>query len=260
MQKHHVITQAQYAFSLPTQALQNKVVVVTGATGGLGTSLSKACASAGATVVIIGRKLKKLEALYDVLDSLSNATPALITLDQATALPEHYDELGQMLNSEFGQLDGLVHCTADLGVLTPMQALEQTDWARVMNVNLASARLLTNACLPALNQSNNAGVVFTLDQKNTAYWGAYGVSKAALQTLMQTYADETDNKHNADGNPVVAFNAIDPGPMRTQLRRRAFPGELESEAPLPETKLGAFLSLLTRQDPSLTGSTFSHDD
>jgi len=235
MQNQPVST-TQLDFSLASDALQNKVIAISGATGGLGTPLSKACAAAGATVVLLGRKLKKLEALYDVVDSLGTATPALITLDQATALPESYIELGQMLTSEFGQLDGLVHCAAELGVLTPLQALQQSDWAKVVAVNLTSARLLTNACLPLLDQTGNGSVVFTLDQKASAYWGAYGVSKAGLQTLMQTYADETDGRKNSLGHCNVAFNAIDPGPMRTPLRRQAFPGELESETPTPDSK------------------------
>ncbi len=250
------ITDTQSSFSLPANALQNKVIVISGATGGLGTPLSKACASAGATVVLLGRKLKKLEALYDVVDSLGDATPALVTLDQATAIPESYVELGQMLSSEFGRLDGLVHCAAELGVLTPLQALQQTDWAKVVAVNLTSARLLTNACLPLLDQTGNGSVVFTLDQKASAYWGAYGVSKAGAQTLMRTYADETDGRKNPQGDCNVVFNAVDPGPMRTPLRRKAFPGELESETPTPDSKLGPFLSLLTRSDPTLTGRTF----
>jgi len=259
MQNQPVST-SQLEYSLPANALQNKVIAISGSTGGLGTPLSKACAAAGATVVLLGRKLKKLEALYDVVDSLSTATPALITLDQATALPESYTELGQMLTSEFGQLDGLVHCAADIGVLTPLQALQQADWAKVVAVNLTSVRLLTNACLPLLDQTANSSVVFTLDHKASAYWGAYGVSKAGVQTLMQTYADETDGRKNSQGHCNVAFNAIDPGPMRTPLRRQAFPGELESETPTPDSKLGAFLSLLTRHDPALTGRTFIHND
>ena len=254
--QNHLISDTQRSFSLPANALQNKVIVISGATGGLGTCLSKACAAAGATVVLLGRKLKKLEALYDVVASLSDATPALITLDQATALPESYTELSQMLASEFGQLDGLVHCAAELGVLTPLQALQQADWARVVAVNLTSARLLTNACLPLLDQSGQASVVFTLDQKSSAYWGAYGVSKAGAQVLMQTYADETEGRKNSQGYSTVAFNAVDPGPMRTPLRRQAFPGELETETQAPETKLGPFLSLLARSEPTLTGRTF----
>jgi len=138
-----------------------------------------------------------------------------------------------------------------------LQSLQQSDWAKTIAVNLTSARLLTNACLPMLDQSGNASVVFTLDQKSSAYWGAYGISKSGTLTLMQTYADETDGRKNSDGHSNVAFNAIDPGAMRTPLRRQAFPGELESEAPPPENKLGPFLSLLVRSDPSLTGNAFT---
>lgn len=250
------VTDALRDFTFEDQALKDRVVLISGATGGLGTVLSQTCARAGATVVLVARKLKNLEALYDSIEKIEGAPqPAIITLDQANAPEADYHQLTQILSSEFGRLDALVHTAADLGVLSPLQLIPQADWTRVMSVNLTSARLLTNACLPMLSLSNNASITFTLDDKTSAYWGAYGVSKVALMQLANMLFDETEKQRGEDGAPKIAVNSIDPGAMRTPLRRKAFPGELESEAPSPTTRLGPFLALISRQDKQLNGAT-----
>lgn len=251
---YSAISDAQHAFKLDNNALKDRVVVVSGATGGLGTVLCQTVAKAGATVVLISRKLDKLEALYDSIDSIEGApTPVIITVDQSTAPEADYQQLSELLSGEFGHIDALVHTAADVGVLSPLVQISQADWSRVMSVNLTSARLLTNACLPLLARSDNASITFTLDDKTGAYWGAYGVSKAALRHLAHTVFDETENQRATDGTAKIAVNAIDPGPMRTQLRRKAFPGELESETDFPETRLGPFLALIARHDRALNG-------
>jgi len=243
------------SFSLSADALVQRTVVVSGATGGLGTALSKACASAGATVVLIGRSLEKLEALYDVIESIEAAPQAaIITIDQAQAPEADYAQLQQTLTAEFGKLDALVHCAADATAPVPMGDIKQVDWSRIMAVNLHSARLLSNACLPLLSKSDNASITFTTDDKTGAYWGAYGVSKAALNQMAHILFDETENQRNDDGSPCVAINSIDPGAMRTQLRRKTFPGELESESPSPDDRLGPILSLICRNDKTLNGA------
>jgi len=256
-QSHYTpISEALKTFKLEPNSLEDRVVLISGASGGLGTVLSQACARAGATVVLVARKLSKLEALYDSIEKIEGAPqPAIITLDQANAPEADYQHLTQILASEFGHLDALVHTAADLGVLSPLQLIPQADWNRVMAVNLTSVRLLTNACLPMLSSSDNASVTFTVDNKTSAYWGAYGVSKVALMQLANMTFDETEKQRDGDGAAKIAVNAIDPGAMRTALRRKAFPGELETETPTPATRLGPFLSLISRQDRHLNGAT-----
>ena len=246
----------QKDFKLGPGSLDNKVILITGATGGLGTELSKACAEAGATVILVSRKLKKLEKLYDVVQGLGKAEPAMMTLEQDKAGPNEYIEIADMLESEIGSLDAIVHTAADLGTSTPQMAIDQSEWARVMNVNLSSARLLSLYCMPLLSKSSLASISFLLDYKTTAYWGGYGVSKQAVQTFMHMLADEHEGKKDQEGNPLVAINGYDPGPMRTPLRRRAFPGELEEETVPPQNKLGPLLSLISRTDRQLTGAAF----
>lgn len=257
---YQIATSEQKQFHLPEGSLTDRIILISGATGGLGTALSRACASAGATVVLASRNVKKLEKLYDVVDDMSPAQPAMLPLVQDKAGPAEYNELADMLQQEFGRIDALVHASADLGTPTPHMAIEHAEWIRVMNVNLTSARLLSLYCLPLLSQSDLASMVFSLDYKPTAYWGTYGVSKQALQGFMHMLADENDSKRDEQGHPLLAINGYDPGPMRTQLRRRAFPGELETETQPPEEKLGPLLSLLTRADRSLTGVALAHQD
>lgn len=251
-------SEAQQHFELPKNCLTDNVILITGATGGLGTSLSKVCAAAGATIVLAGRKVKKLEKLYDVLVESGAATPAIVPLEQDKAGPLDYAGIADMLEQEFGKIDALVHTAADLGTPTPQMAIEHAEWVRLMGVNLTSARLLSLYCLPLLSQSSLASMVFLLDHKTTAYWGTYGITKQAVQTFMQMLADETENNRDKNNYPVVAINGYDPGPMRTPLRRRAFPGELERETVLPEARLGPLLSLLIRHDRALTGVAVSH--
>ncbi len=254
------ISASMQAFSLDENALKDRVILITGATGGLGTELSLACARSGATVVLVSKTLYKQELLYDALERIEGAPqPAIITIDQANAPESDYAQLNEILNSEFGRLDALVHTAADVGPLSPLTQITQADWTRVMSVNLTSARLINNACLPLLTQSDNASITFTLDDKNAAYWGAYGVSKMGLLALASMVHDDTDSQTLEDGTPQIAINAIDPGPMRTPLRRKAFPGEMETESPLPESKLGPFLSLIARQDKQLNGMYLKHN-
>lgn len=246
-------TPTERLFQFKAQDLHEQVVLITGATGGLGTSLSIACAQAGATVVLASRSEKKLEKLYDVILEAGTSTPAIIPLHQDKAGPNEYGQLADLLHNEFGRLDALIHCSADLGTPTPQMNIDHAEWIRVMNVNLTAARLLSLYCMPLLMKSPLASMIFLLDHKTTAYWGSYGVSKQALRTLMHMLADETENTKGEDNHPLLAINGYDPGPIRTPLRRRAFPGELESESEPPHTRLGPLLSLLSRTDRSLTG-------
>ena len=247
-------TPEQQAFSLSPGSLQDQVILITGATGGLGTCLSFECARAGATLVLASKSQKKLEKLYDALLDAGAPKPAIVPLRQDKAGPAEYAQLEDLLAQEFGRLDALVHCSADLGTPTPQISIEHAEWVRVMNVNLTAARLLSLQCMPMLMDSALGSLVFMLDHKTTAYWGSYGVSKQALKSLMHMLADETKNKKGEDQCPRLAINGYDPGPIRTPMRRRSFPGELETETELPLTRLGPLLSLISREDRAITGS------
>ncbi len=240
-------------FNSEQVSLEDKIVLITGATGGLGRALAKHCGRLGATVVLSGRNVAALEAVYDELEADGAPTPALLPVDQEGATQPDYAMLATTLSDTFGKLHALVHCAAQTGMSTQIEHYPVATWSSVMTVNLHSAFLWTRALLPLLDATGNSSVTFTLDNRNTAFWGAYGVSKAGLLSLSQILADEIEGKVDAQGFPRVAINSIDPGAMRTKLRQRSFAGELPSESPLPETKTDAFIYVVSRQDAALHG-------
>ena len=252
-------TDAQRAFALAEGALAGRVVLVTGASGGLGTALCLALGAAGATLALLGRSEKKLDKLYDALVASGAPTPAVVPLAQESATEAEYHELAGLLGGELGGLDALVHASAAFGSPTPMDNLPQADWHRALTVNVTAARLASLACLPLLAASPLGSLTFLLDHRPGAYWGGYGVSKQATHALMHMLADEHEGRRDERGLPRVAINGYDPGPMRTPLRRRAFPGELEREAPLPAERLGPLLALVARADRGLSGAALRHD-
>jgi len=195
----------QKTFEPNDHALKDKIVLISGATGGMGTELSKRCAQAGATVVLASRNMKKLEKLHDVISDFATNEPVIVELKQDKAGPNEYAELAQLLKTEIGGLDALVHCSAELGTPTHQINIDHSEWSRVMNVNLTAARLLSLHCMA-----------------------------------------------------ILSINGYDPGPIRTPMRRRAFPGELEDESPSPQTRLGPLLSLITRADRKITGSAIAY--
>ena len=249
----------QRAFTLAPGDLDGHVVALTGASGGLGTALSLALGAAGATLVLIGRSEKKLDRLHDAVQGVGAPDPVVVPFAQESAGEAEYVRLAELLGEELGRLDALVHASAAFVAPMPMGNISHAEWNRVLTINLSAARLATLACQPLLHASPLASVTFLLDHKPGAYWGAYGVSKQAVHALMHMLADESEGRRDAAGHPVLAINGYDPGPVRTPLRRRAFPGELAHESPPPAERLGPLLALLAREDRSLTGTALHHD-
>lgn len=225
----------------PPTSLGGRVVLITGAGDGLGAALARACGAAGAEVILLGRTVRKLEAVYDAIVAAGGPEPGIYPLDLEGAAPADYTELAERLRTACGRLDILVHNAAALGEQTPLEFHAPLEWARVMQVNLNGPLLLTQACLPLLRESDRADIVFVGDDRRSAYWGAYGISKAAVEALAAMLADEVD----PDG--PLRIHRFHPGPMRTRLRNLAFPGALGEEAPLPEeSAVPRLLALLAR--------------
>lgn len=230
-----------------------KTVLVTGVTGGLGGALATRLNELGVNVILSGRNLSRLENLYDRLDAVGNAEPALYPIDLAGAQANDYQDLADVLNEQYGQLDAIAHCAAELGQSTPLEVYPPDVWTRVMRVNCHAAFMLSTACLPLLKSSGLGSIVFTIDRKQSAFWGAYGCSKAAVLNLAEIMADETEGLCDEPGIPRVAVNAVHPGRMRTRLRAAAYSGERPEQSPYPETRVEAYLKVLLRDDPTLTG-------
>lgn len=213
---------------LPTRApraLDQRVILVSGAHGGLGSAAAVACARAGATVVLLGRKLPKLNRVYDAV-AQAGAEPLLYPLDLEGASPDDYAELADRLRAELGNLDGVLHCAVEFKGLTPLEHTDPAAFARVMHVNLTAPWWLSQACLPLLRQAQDAALVFALDDLQRVgqpYWGAYGIAQHGLAAMVGML-------HAELASSSVRVSALQPGPMRTGLRSRAYADDNDLQA------------------------------
>jgi len=232
--------------------LQGRIIAITGATGGIGRAVAIAAIRAGATLIIMGRNVRKLQALHAELEVLAPGAALMVPMDFEKALANDYDALAEAIMSRYGRLDGLVHCAGLLGTLTPMDQYDVPTWCKVMHVNVTAAFALTQVLLPALRKSEDASIIFTsssVGRKGRAYWGAYAVSKFALEGMSQVLADELG------GTTKIRVNTLNPGKARTVMRRQAYPSENLDTLPLPETLIGPFLQLLGPRGAGTTGQS-----
>jgi len=235
---------------MTTALLRDRVVIVTGASGGLGRVLSFACARCGATVVLHGRNVRKLEAIYDEIVGAAHPEPIILPLDLATAKAEAFANVASALQAQTGRVDAIVHTAVMLGELGPIEHQAFDTWLATMRVDLLAPFGLTRALLPLLRAAPDASVVFTLDtrgQEPKAYWGGYAVAKAALSALLAILADEWERVANLRVNGVV------PGPMRSPLRAQTHPGDDIMKLPPPEALVPLYLYLLDGQPKSESG-------
>ena len=229
--------------SLPTRqplALEQRVILVSGAQGGLGSAAAEACARAGATVVLLGRKPPKLNRVYDACAKLG-PEPLLYPLDLEGASPDDYAEMADRLHRELGRLDGVLHCAAEFRGLTPLEHTDPAAFARAVHINLTAPWWLSQACLPLLKQAQDAALVFALDdvaRVGKAYWGGYGVAQHGLSALVGML-------HAELANSPVRVSALQPGPMRTPLRAKAYVEDEDKLARDPSEYAGACVTLLS---------------
>lgn len=226
-------------FSAPGDMFAGRVFLVTGATGGFGKAASMALASHGATVVLLARNLRLVEALYDEIEQAGYPLPAIYPMNLEGASEHDYQELTSNLETQLGRLDGLVHCAAMLGTPTLFAQSDTESWYKVHQVNLHAPYLLTRACLPLLGKSTRASILFMVDDKPGAYWDAYQVSKQGLLAMAGLLAREYDGG-------ALRVNCYNPGKTRTALQLRAYPAADENDnLPLPDEHANAFLYLLS---------------
>ena len=233
--------------------LKDKVILITGAGDGIGRAAALTYARHGATVILLGRNLKKLEAVYDEIEQNHWPMPAIYPLNLESARDTDFVRLAETIEQEFGQLDGLLHNASVLGALKPISQFPTSEWMQIMQVNLNAAFMLTRELLPLLRQGDRASVIFTssgVGHKGRAHWGAYSVSKFATEGLMQVIADEED------GISDVRINSINPGGTRTAMRASAFPGEDPQNLPTPEAIMPVYLYLMGDDSAHVSGQAF----
>jgi NAD(P)-dependent dehydrogenase (short-subunit alcohol dehydrogenase family) len=237
-------------FSPDPGLLRGRVILITGASGGLGRALALEAARAGASVILSGRNQRKLELLYDEIHGSGAAQPAIAALDLAAATAVDYDGLASTIDSEFGRLDGVVHAAALLGDRTPLEQYDVPTWCKVLHVNLTAPFILTQVLLPSLRKSADASVIFVSSGVVThprPFWGAYAVAKSGLESVRAMLAQELEGESN------IRVNSVNPGRMRTPMRAAAYPAEDPNTVPTPASVSGPFLYLLSAQSRAIDG-------
>jgi NAD(P)-dependent dehydrogenase (short-subunit alcohol dehydrogenase family) len=237
-------------FKPEADLLAGRVILITGASGGLGKALALECARAGAGVILSGRNQSKLERIYDEIVALGAPQPAIATLDLATATAPDYDGLAKTIDGEFGKLDGVVHAAALLGDRTPLEQYDVPTWCRVLHVNLTAPFILTQVMLPNLRKSKDASVIFVSSgvvNNQRPFWGAYAVAKTGLESARAMLSQELE------GEPNIRVNSVNPGRMRTAMRAAAYPAENPNTVPTPSSVSGPFLYLLSGLSRGIDG-------
>lgn len=242
------------SYSPAPDLLRDRVILVTGAGAGIGRALAKAAAGLGATVILLGRTVSRLESVYDEICAAGGPTPAIFPLNLERASGEDYDRLSAAIEEQWGRLDGLVHNAGLLGARSPIEHHDVGEWQRVLHVNLTAPFILCRCLLPLLHKSADASILFTssgVGRQGKAYWGAYAASKFGVEGLNQVLADELEKK------PNLRVNAVNPGPTRTSMRAAAYPAEDPSTLKTPEEVLGVYLYLLGPDSRGITGRSFN---
>ena len=201
-----------------SKPLQGRIALVTGASRGIGRAAAIALGGAGAHVICVARTVGALEEVDDEIRKLGgSATLVPFNLKDVAGI----DRLGASIYERWGRLDALFGNAGVLGMLTPLPHLEPKTWQEVIDVNLTANWRLIRSLDPLLRQSDAARVLFVTSgaaRKHIPYWGAYALSKSALEILALTYAAECEQTN-------IRVNLINPGPMRTLMRQKAMPGE-----------------------------------
>ncbi len=238
-------------YKAPEALLKDRIIMVTGAGSGIGRTAAKTYAAYGATIILLGRTISKLESVYDEIEAAGHPKPAIVPLNLEGAAVKDYEEMAITIEDNFGQLDGLLHNAAILGQRTPIEQYDPETWNKVMHVNATAPFLLSRALIPLLRKSSDASVIFTsssVGRKAKAYWGAYSVSKFALEGLSQLMADELDDeRHN------IRVNSLNPGATRTNMRAHAYPAENPATNPTPEELMPSYLYLMGPESKGITG-------
>lgn len=232
--------------------LRERVILVTGAGDGIGRVAALTYAAHGATVILHGRTLAKLEAVYDAIEKSGHPQPAIITQELSSATPADYQQLAETVEREFGRLDGVLHNAAVLGDITPLEMYDPDTWDFVMNVNLRAPFQLSQALLPLLKQAPDASIIFTtssVGRRARAFWGAYAVSKAGVENLALMLADEMRNISN------IRVNCLNPGATRTNMRASAYPGENPMSLRTPEDLMPLYLYLMGPDSRGVSGES-----
>ncbi|MCG8546143.1 MAG: SDR family NAD(P)-dependent oxidoreductase [Alphaproteobacteria bacterium] len=219
-----------------TRRLEDRIALITGASRGIGAAVAKRFAAEGARLILTARTVGGLEEIDDAVKA-EGGTATLVPMDLTQG--DAIDQLGGALHEKFGRLDVLVGNAGMLGMMSPIGHIDPPVWEQTLALNLTANYRLIRSLDPLLRQSDAGRAIFVTSgaaRSGSPYWGAYAVSKAGLETLVQTYAAEVAKTN-------IRVNIVDPGGQRTQMRAAAFPGEDPETLPHPDDRTDVFVDL-----------------
>jgi len=230
--------------------LNGRIILVTGASDGIGKEAALTYARHGASLILLGRNEEKLRHVAQQVKDEGQAAQWFI-LDMATCTPEACQQLASEIATTTAHLDGVLHNAGLLGDICPMSEQDPAVWNEVMQVNVNATFYLTQALLPLLLKSDCGSLVFTsssVGRQGRANWGAYATSKFATEGMMQVLAEEYQNR--------LRVNCINPGGTRTSMRASAFPTEDPQKLKTPADIMPLYLWLMGDDSRRKTGMTF----
>ena len=240
-----------FDYQIKENCLAGKNILVTGAGDGIGRQAALSYAKLGATVILLGKTVKKLEAVYDEIMLQGSKEPAIIPLDLKGATKQNYIDMSATIGEQFGQLDGLLLNASMLGELSPFTQIHEEIFNEVIKVNVTAQYLIAQSLIPTLLLAKNASVVFTssgVGNQGKAFWGPYSISKFATEGMMQVIADEYENTS-------LRTNAINPGATKTNMRASAFPAEDKNILAVPADIMPLYVYLMSDDSLELNGQT-----
>lgn len=241
-------------FQPQPNCLQGKNILVTGAGDGIGRIAALTYAKYGATVLLLGKTASKLEAVYDEIEAAGGAEPAMLPMNLESASYVEMQQLAILIEKEVGHLDGVLHNAAILGQLTPLEMYDPITFDKVMKVNFTATFMLTQTLFPLLQAAPSASVIFTssgVGSQPRAFWGAYALSKQAVEGMSDIFTQETQK------TTALRFNCINPGATRTQMRATAYPSENPNSLIAPENLMNAYVALMCDETAGVKGQVIA---
>lgn len=241
-----------FDFTIKENALLDHVILVTGAGDGIGRQAALSYAQQGATVILLGKTVTKLESIYDEIINEGYPQPAIIPLDLKGATAQHYIDMTDTIKQQFQRLDGVLHNASILTVLSPFEQIEEDSFDDIMQVNVKAPFLMTQALLPLMKTTKNSSIIFTssgVGKKGRAFWGGYAMSKFATVGMMETLADELQGSN-------VRVNCINPGATATKMRVSAFPVEDQKMLKVPKDIMPVYMYLMVEDSIGINGKSF----
>lgn len=237
-------------YQAPQDLLKDRVILVTGAGQGIGKTAALAFAAHGATVILHGKSTRKLEAVYDEIESAGHPQAAIFPLNLDKAEDKDFEAMAAGIGEQLGRLDGILHNAAKMDRPQPLEDQSLEQWLQLLRINLAAPFALTRACLPLLKASPDASILMTSASQGhvpAPFWGGYAVAKSGIETLVKIWAQELDIY------PNLRINAVVPGPVQSPQRARTHPGEDKHSQPKPETLMPLYLYLLGQDSRGTNG-------